>query len=602
MPSLRSALALPLLFLWLVTAASWSAMLPQTDERGAMGLDAGDLFSTDVDSSVFAPVLAALQAGNPALARTRLQELRNQIPGHPGTHELDGTIALLEGDVERAVDALTTAAALIGDEPTVLAKLGAALASAGDLTAAHDKLAHAIEIAPNHELARLMLGRLARAAGDVNTAIAHYHAGLGDGLSPAHRELAEILIAERRRTELTTLLDPLAGAQEPEAATLLLRAALADGDATKAGIYLDTARSLGAPERDLALYGAVIDRLDGRLDASATVLERLLDEHPDSPLLAYELAVTEAARQRFDTSARLAALASERLPPNHELRVRAAELLIAVGSPDTAVDVIRPYASIPATSPVAMVRAARTAFHGGELDLALAISDQLVATAPDYPAGYPRPQHPPAAADADEDADSEDGRSYYFVNRADPVSDWKAQLVVGLSADVEVPAFRLDGNGLAEAEAPSDDIVEDVFDQLGTFAETGDEGDLDVEHAERIGSIHEDVGFNPTNLTSEAGSIRLSCGLWQPDSVNWLATDSGWLAMTAVRCTQNFQLNRGYYLTVENGFGTIPADTEITNSTIEYQRAALVHVNESGDAAVYESNSGSLTSMEFTEQ
>jgi hypothetical protein len=206
------------------------------------------------------------------------------------------------------------------------------------------------------------------------------------------------------------------------------------------------------------------------------------------------------------------------------------------------------------------------------------------------------------AEDADEDADSEDGRSYYFVNRADPVSDWKAQLVVGLSADVEVPAFRLDGDGLAEAEAPSDDIVEDVFDQLGTFAETGDEGDLDVEHAERIGSIHEDVGFNPTNLTSEAGSIRLSCGLWQPDSVNWLATDSGWLAMTAVRCTQNFQLNRGYYLTVENGFGTIPADTEITNSTIEYQRAALVHVNESGDAAVYESNSGSLTSMEFTEQ
>jgi cellulose synthase operon protein C len=339
------------------------------------------------DEAMFAPVVQALAAGDLELARVQLEPLRQRQPDHPGVFELDGTIALAAGDSGRAVTALRRAAALAPLEPTILAKLGLALVTAGDTKQARQHLERAVALAPAHELGRRVLGRLAATAGDTEEALKHYRAGLGEGFSPTHRDLAELLLAKGRLEELRVLLEPLSGPGNPEPDLLLLRAALAASDPGRARVRLETAHRHGVAQRDAKLYSAVIDRMQGNFEAAATALRELYDLHPNSPLLVYELAITEAARGRRQVSGDLATRAADLLPGDHSLRAQLAELLLGVGDTTRALEVLEPYGTA-APAPEAMVQAVRVAFRSGKTDQALALSRRLLATAPEYVPAY----------------------------------------------------------------------------------------------------------------------------------------------------------------------------------------------------------------------
>jgi hypothetical protein len=199
-------------------------------------------------------------------------------------------------------------------------------------------------------------------------------------------------------------------------------------------------------------------------------------------------------------------------------------------------------------------------------------------------------------------SDPADGVGYYLVNREDASSPWLVSHSVYPSEEAPVVDPVADG-GVAQRAAP--DLAThggEVLEAVTEFAETGDEPEgVDVSHAGGLSSLHEH-GLHLPEDDEEFVEVERTCSLLD-DDVQWLASTDGAFAMASISCTQSAAIvDDDFHMRLdEDGFGTLPGDTELQETEITHGVSFIVSVGGDGSAAVI-GESMLPYAMDYTEQ
>lgn len=176
---------------------------------------------------------------------------------------------------------------------------------------------------------------------------------------------------------------------------------------------------------------------------------------------------------------------------------------------------------------------------------------------------------------------------YHLVTRADASSPWLVTLAMYPSVDATVPEPLSDDGVATVAGSELAAQGDEVLNALVNYAETGEEPEgVDLSEAGGV-SILNDHGLDIVEGPEDPVSVEQECSL-RDDDVHWLATGSGALGMAAIGCTQDVTIEDDFSIALgEEGYGTIPGDTELSAMSFTHGVTFLVHVGDDGSAAVY---------------
>ncbi|HEU0042768.1 MAG TPA: hypothetical protein VFQ15_10490, partial [Jiangellaceae bacterium] len=189
------------------------------------------------------------------------------------------------------------------------------------------------------------------------------------------------------------------------------------------------------------------------------------------------------------------------------------------------------------------------------------------------------------AADAPDNESG--GLGYYLMTRPDAATSWHAAIRVDVPAGVDPPLSEAADDVVSAADQATAEQGSAVLEALVGYAETGTapEG-VDVTAAGDLADLHQQ-GFAIAGLPAGAQAETRTCSLADPDAVHWLESDSGAVAMASITCIQTIELAGGAFMTTPaDGYGTIPANTQITASSITQAVSFLVTVDDEGSATV----------------
>ena len=169
---------------------------------------------------------------------------------------------------------------------------------AGDMKEAQQRFAELAARGEANDAALLYLADIAARDGDTDAALAGYRRLADSSLAlPARSRAASLLLARSNRTEALTLLDDYA-AEHPESEfelTLAKARLLADHGEAETGLALLSTALERHPQHPSIQYDrAVILEQAGHVHESAEVLDQLLVERPEDPVLLNALGYTLA--------------------------------------------------------------------------------------------------------------------------------------------------------------------------------------------------------------------------------------------------------------------------------------------------------------------
>ncbi|HEX9668675.1 MAG TPA: glycosyltransferase family 39 protein [Thermoanaerobaculia bacterium] len=221
-------------------------------------------------------------------------QLRDHAPSRNLAEEWAATAMSLEArdDLAGARAAVDSALAADPDSALAWAVAGRLAEREGDAARAERAFAASARLAPDFQRARLNLGAALRRRGDLAGAERELRRALWlvPGHPAAQRELAAVLVERARRAGAAR--DPARGQTlaaeaarlapgEAEAWLTLALLALDAGDRAAARAALERASGMLGPEAPpVALGWALLERLEGRPEAAAERLQRLLLRHP----------------------------------------------------------------------------------------------------------------------------------------------------------------------------------------------------------------------------------------------------------------------------------------------------------------------------------
>lgn len=258
-------------------------------------------------------------------------------------HYLESRLLHLEGNHRGSVDELRLALVTDDGNPTLLTQLGEEYARLGDLSRAERELRRAVERAPTHYAAHVLLGRVLLESG--RTARARQHLRRAVALRPREPEaylvLSQLYLDARKPEEAVKVVEALAHALPGEASGYRrLGLVLAErGDAARAERLLVKATERDPGDVEVWSTLARLYEDSGRPKEAEDALARALEADPDSRevLLSAGRAALKGgsvtrARAYFD---RLLSLSA-----SPELAVRVAFSYLAAGAPDAAKEVL----------------------------------------------------------------------------------------------------------------------------------------------------------------------------------------------------------------------------------------------------------------------
>lgn len=249
----------------------------------------GAVGATPTDAEAFAEAVRCYAAGQRSDAEKFCDAALAANPDHAGSLHLLGVIAHQSGQVERAVELLTRAAALNDGDPVAQAHLGKALTEAGRMEAARERFERTLELKPDDADAHLELGNVLARLGRVPDALAHFQAAaaLRPDNAEAHNNLGFALNTMQRHEEAIDALErALAIVPDyPEARNNLGNALLATGAvADSIACYRAALRLRPDYVNALSNLGNALFQ-SGRYEDSCAQFERALVLDPQSPTL-----------------------------------------------------------------------------------------------------------------------------------------------------------------------------------------------------------------------------------------------------------------------------------------------------------------------------
>ena len=307
------------------------------------------------------------------------------------------SLRLMEGNEEGAREAIERALATGREgDPVIALDLARVHNQMGDTEAALAQVREVVQAFPARLDARVVLARIALAAGDAEAALAALPDGRGDGVDISGHALA---LALRGRARLDTGdLDGAAGdldaalAQDADLlAALVARAEidLRQGDAAAAVERLEpmvgaevapdevaTGVATGVPAEARVVYAAAL-RQSGQLEKARQVIQALV-EGPAAGRAHLELARLERRQGNFDRAREAYAKAAERLP-GADARLEAALLAFDTRDRQGAREMIAALAEAFAGSGRVLIEAARIHTLTGHHDDAVAYLDAAEA-------------------------------------------------------------------------------------------------------------------------------------------------------------------------------------------------------------------------------
>ncbi|WP_315967317.1 tetratricopeptide repeat protein [Corallococcus exiguus] len=258
-------------------------------------------------------------------------------------HYLQARLMHLEGNHRASVDELRLALATDDGNPTLLTQLGEEYARLGDLERAERELRRAVEKAPTHYAAHVLLGRVLLESG--RTARAKQHLRRAVALRPREPEaylvLSQLYLDAKAPDDAVKVVESLAHALPGEASGYRrLGLVLAErGDAARAERLLAKASERDPGDVEVWSTLARLYEDSGRPKEAEDALARALEADPDSRevLLSAGRAALKGgsatrARAYFD---RLLSLSA-----SPELAVRVAFSYLASGEPAAAKEVL----------------------------------------------------------------------------------------------------------------------------------------------------------------------------------------------------------------------------------------------------------------------
>jgi tetratricopeptide (TPR) repeat protein len=233
-------------------------------------------------------IVALLQANRRDEARALLAQFVAAHGAHPVALEIEGTLALDEGRLAEAEEALRRSLAM-QSSASATAKLGVVRLRRGAVAEGRDLLQKALAADPTQSLAAIELARLEASQGNYGGAIGLYrrllnaHPAPPAVLTQLHLELAETYVAARQFREARAVLAGRMGDNVPpamRAAALRIgaRASLALKDAETAAREIGLLSVL-APPSDLgvATLAARLDALKGNVEGGASRLKTAME-------------------------------------------------------------------------------------------------------------------------------------------------------------------------------------------------------------------------------------------------------------------------------------------------------------------------------------
>jgi len=178
-------------------------------------------------------------------------------------------------------------------EPMLSHLLAAMLFAQRDATTARFHIENSLHARPDNAAARLLAGRIARAAGDFAAALAHFDRAIAlgpqrDAFVEKARTLDQAGLRAPAREAWTAILKVIPELQE--AAARLGRLAFEDGDLAEAASYLERATAGDAPAS--AWFDLGVVRQDLRdYGAAEAAYRKVLDVKPDHAEAALNLGI-----------------------------------------------------------------------------------------------------------------------------------------------------------------------------------------------------------------------------------------------------------------------------------------------------------------------
>lgn len=201
---------------------------------------------------------------------------------------------------------------------------------------------------------------------------------------------------------------------------------------------------------------------------------------------------------------------------------------------------------------------------------------------------------------ATDEWDGEDeGATHYLITRPDPTTPWRAALSVAAPADAPIPEPVVDDDIAEVADDATIAAADDVLDRLVAYAEGGEAPDgVDIEHAEGLGSVR-GLGIEIKDFDGDTGNVQLSCEIDDRDSLNWLTTTDGAMALASLSCTQSVRLSPGYWFQMDQKYGTIPTGVNLSGTEASASVTFIIGLNSDGTATIVD-DGAQLTSTEHT--
>lgn len=334
-------------------------------------------------------IVRQLRAGDLEGAEQLAREAVTAGPRDAAAHELLGVVLGLRGKPEEALATLQAALKLAPDSALTLTKTGTLLMA---MNLPDEAIAHferALRVDPADRFAHQRMGMLREARNEIERAITHYEKGIV-GTAPTY---VGVKVALGRLYNLSGRFDQTRDLLEPVADQVR------NGERT-AHVVLGTAYlRLNKPQEAIAQFRKAVAaepanagfqlalaiglRETGDVAAALPVFERAIELAPAHAEAHYQRVETLLALDRQPQAVvSLRALAAGTIQPLRA-KSRLADVLLAMGEPQGAADILRELASLP-DAPREITRRWLSAEQaGGNLDEAAKAAEALLARHPD---------------------------------------------------------------------------------------------------------------------------------------------------------------------------------------------------------------------------
>ena len=294
----------------------------------------------------FGLATALVEAGRSREALAELNKLAKPLEKMPQYHLLVGRTQLSLGATDDAIKAGRTAVALAPQNAAAYTLIGTAYAAKGDVRAAHEAFAKAVEVDPTFTPGRVALGHIYNAEKKPEDAIKEYDAAIVQ--DPRSRTAAEAkvatLIRQNRLDDAIVFAQTTAksDAKSPAAHELLGRLYAQKKDMKSAEREFNEALRLEDGFVPARLGMAQLAVANGKADDAIPHLQRVLKDQPSHVGAALMLADLHLRKFRYDQAIAVVESAEKDAPDRTASSLMLAHIYMGAGRFDQAIARLAP--------------------------------------------------------------------------------------------------------------------------------------------------------------------------------------------------------------------------------------------------------------------